>query len=224
MARTPRGSTLAPSSPAALIAAGALLVALTVMALAGCDSPALSAKDPLAGYWIGGGATGMKLVHVVKDGDTYAIYANPDYPAPSPTMKGDSLVIDAHAVKMTLTPAGTDKLTHELSGSALEKPQTTTLGRVSETQYAEAATSFGLDAIRRGLKMWMAGGAKKYPPPSEVTATGMLGQMMAWPNNLFTGQPMQPGKNPGDYVYKSLDAGKKYSLIGYLSDGSTIGE
>ena len=52
----------------------------------------------------------------------------------------------------------------------------------------------------------------------------MLAQMVGWPNNLFTGQPMQPGETAGDYVYKQVDGGKKYSLVGYLSDGSTIGK
>jgi hypothetical protein len=48
--------------------------------------------------------------------------------------------------------------------------------------------------------------------------------MMAWPNNLFTGQPMEPGTSKGDYTYKQLDGGRKYSLVGHLSDGSTVGE
>ena len=35
---------------------------------------------------------------------------------------------------------------------------------------------------------------------------------------------MQPATGKGDYVYKRLDGGKKYSLVGYLSDGNTIGK
>ena len=58
----------------------------------------------------------MKLVHIVKDGDTYKVLANPDYEAPAPTREDDALVVDTHAVTMSLTPAGTDKLTLELSG------------------------------------------------------------------------------------------------------------
>jgi hypothetical protein len=52
----------------------------------------------------------------------------------------------------------------------------------------------------------------------------MLGKMIDWPNSLFTNQPMQPGTGPGDYQDKPLDGGKSYSLVGYRSDGSTIGK
>jgi len=209
---------------ATLVLPAVLAAAILAALLAGCGESTATAADPLAGYWIGGGATGMKLVHIVKNGDAYTVFANPDYEAPAPTKKGDALVIDAHSVKLSLIPAGTDRLTHELTGSALKKPQTTVMKRVDQTQYADAATGFGLDAIRRGLAMWKAGGAKEYPPPAEVTPTGMLGQMMAWPNNLFTGKPMQPGDSKGDYTYKPLDGGKSYSLVGHLSDGSTVGK
>ena len=52
----------------------------------------------------------------------------------------------------------------------------------------------------------------------------MLAQMIRWPTNMFTGQPMQPGQDKGDYTYARLDGGKKYSLVAHLSDGSTIGK
>ncbi len=48
--------------------------------------------------------------------------------------------------------------------------------------------------------------------------------MIAWPKNLFTNAPMQSGDANGDYTYKLLDGGKSYSLVGHLSDGSTIGK
>ena len=48
--------------------------------------------------------------------------------------------------------------------------------------------------------------------------------MIRWPSNLFTGEPMQPGQGEGDYVYKQVAGGKKYSLVGHLSDGTTVGK
>jgi hypothetical protein len=203
----------------------AALIALFAAALlSGCGEPAATSADPFEGYWAGGGTAGMRLVHIVKDDDSYQVFANPDFKAPAAAVEDDTLVIDAHAVKMTLTPTGTDELTLELSGDVLEATETTALKRVDETQYADAAVGLGLTAIRRGLAMWKAGGGKSYPPASEVTAEGALGQMMTWPNNLFTGEPMQPGQTKGDYVYKQVDGGKEYSLIGYLSDGDTVGK
>lgn len=201
-----------------------LAAALLAATLAACGGSPKTAEDPLAGYWVGGDSQGMTLVHVAKEGDVYTVYANPDYKAPAPTLKDGALVIDTHSVKLTLSPAETDKLTFELSGETFKTPKTTVLKRVSETQYDDAAVSFGLTSIRTGLAKWKAGGGNKYPPAPEVSPTGALGQMMSWPNNLFTGEPMGPGTSKGDYTYKQLDGGKSYSLVAYLSDGSTIGK
>ncbi len=191
--------------------------------LAGCGGSAED-DDPFAGYWIGGGAAGMRLVHIVKEGDTYKVFANPNYEAPAPTMDGEALVVETHAATMSFLPAGTDKLTMDLSGDAFDAPEQTELKRVSETQYADAAVGFGLGSIQRGLAMWKEGGGKKYPPASEVTPTGALSEMVSWPINLFTGEPMQPREGKGDYTYKLVAGGEEYSLVGYLSDGSSIGK
>ena len=73
--------------------------------------------------------------------------------------------------------------------------------------------------------MWKAGGGKQYPPADEVTPSGMLGQ-----DDPLAEQPVhRPAHaarrtSKGDYTYERLDGGKKYSLKGYLSDGSTIGK
>ena len=209
---------------AAVLAVTLVAAALAVAAVAGCGSPALSGDDPLAGYWIGGGASGMRLVHIVKEGDSYRVFANPDYEPPAPTLKNGALVVKTHSVVMSLIPAGTDKLDLEYSGDMFKTPETIAMKRVDQATYADAATGFGIDALRKGLAMWKSGGGKEYPPVEEMSATGMLGKMIAWPNNLFTGQPMQVGDGEGDFTYKLLDGGKKYSLVGHLSDGKTIGE
>ncbi len=167
----------------------------------------------------------MTLVQIGKDEDgKYIVLANPDQPAGEAVREGDSLVVDTHAVVMRFTPAPDDRLSLEFSGDMFEQPASATLKRTDATQYADAAVGYSIAQIQRGLEMWKAGGGKKYPPPKEVTASGLLGQMIRWPNNLFTGQPMQPGQSEGDYAYKQVAGGKKYSLKGYLSDGSTIGE
>lgn len=202
----------------------AALVALGVGALAGCGSPA--ENDPFVGYWVGGGQQGqMTLVQIGKDADgKYAVLANPDQPAGEAVREGDSLVVDTHAVVMRFTPAPDDTLTLEFSGDMFAQPASATLNRTDETQYADAAVGYGIAQIERGLAMWKAGGGKEYPPAKEVTPSGLLGQMIRWPNNLFTGELMQPGQGKGDYVYKQVAGGTKYSLIGKLSDGSTVGK
>lgn len=222
MAEAPRDHTRAGSVLSAALAAVALLIAV----LAGCGGSGGSAAedDPFVGYWIGAGKAQMTLVQIASEGGEYVALANPDVPVGDVKEKDGTLVVDSHAVVMTFTPVSTDKLTLEFSGEMFEQPQAVSLARVDETRYADAATAYGVSAIERGLAMWKAGGGKKYPPPKEVTPTGMLSGMIRWPNNLFAGRPMEPGESKGDYTYKLVAGGKKYSLIGHLSDGGTVGE
>jgi len=199
------------------------MVALIVLLLSGCGGSTAD-DDPFVGDWIGAGKGQMTLVQIAKEDGTYTIVGNPDVPVGKVEEKDGSLIVESHAVVMTFTPATTDKLTLEFTGDMFKQPQTVSLKRVDETAYADAATAYNLSTIKSGLAMWKAGGGEKYPPPKEVTPSGLLGKMIRWPNNLFTGKPMEPGQNKGDYTYTVLDGGEKYSLIGYLSDGSTIGE
>jgi hypothetical protein len=219
VADTRRGFTRARGGLLALLAVSALIVAL----LAGCGETSTE-DDPFAGYWIGAGEGQMTLVQIAVDGGEYTILANPDVPVGDAEEKDGDLVVDTHAVLMTFTPAAADELTLAFSGEMFEQPRTVSLKRADKTQYADAATGLGVSAIKRGLAMWEAGGGKKYPPPSEVTPAGLLGKMIRWPNNLFTGTPMAPGESEGDYTYTRLDGGKDYSLVGHLSGGGTVGQ
>ena len=209
-----------------LVLLAVLAAALLAAVLAGCGSSAPPAStDPLVGYWVGGGkGAQMTLVQIQKNGDKYQVLANPDVPAGDAKKVGDNLVVDTHAVTLTFTAQPGDKLLLKFSGELFKKPVTVALSRTDQTGYADAATAYGLVAIRRGLGMWKAGGGKAYPPPNEVTPSGMLAKMIRWPTNMFTGQPMQPGTDKGDYTYSRLDGGKSYSLVAHLSDGSTIGQ
>jgi hypothetical protein len=207
----------------AVVAAALVAAALTGCGTSGGGSSASS--DPLVGYWVGGGkGSQMTLVQIQKNGETYKVLANPDVPAGDAKKEGDTLVVDTHVVKLTFSPQAADKLALEFTGDMFKKPVTVNLSRTDQNGYADAATAYGLVAIRRGLGMWKAGGGKKYPPPSEVTPSGMLAKMIHWPTNMFTGQPMQPGTGKGDYTYTQVDGGKSYSLVAHLSDGSSIGK
>lgn len=166
----------------------------------------------------------MTLVQIQKDGDTYKVLANPNVATEAPRKDGRSLVVDTHAVLMRFTPTTADTMNLQFTGQMFKKPVTLPLKRTDQAGYADAATAYGVLAIRQGLAMWKAGGGKKYPPAKEVASTGMLAKMIRWPVNLFTGQPMQPGGGKGDYTYSQVGGGKSYSLLGHLSDGSTIGK
>ncbi|NLE23333.1 MAG: hypothetical protein GX624_11240 [Actinobacteria bacterium] len=220
-----RGLTRRQRGRGVLAALTAVLVTAVLMAaLAACGGDSADG-DPLVGFWLGGGSPdGMTMVQVGKDRDDYVVLTNPDAPAGDAVREGDSLVVDSHAVTMTLTPAGPDQLSLTFSGSMFASPQAVVLERVDATQYADASVAAGLAVLRRGLAMWKAGGGKKYPPAEEVAADGLLGTMVRWPSNPFTGGPMEQGEDPGDFTYERLDSGRKYALTARLSDGGIIGD
>jgi hypothetical protein len=209
-------------APRALLLAVGLLGALLAATLVAACGGSATSDDPLAGYWVGGSTAKPILVHIVKDGDTYSARANPDTPLGTTILQSGSLMVDTHAVTMTFTPAADGTLTLSLGGQAFAKARTLTLRRADETAYADAAVKYGLAAIRNGLMMWARGGGKTFPPPREVNANGLLSKMVIpWPTNLFSGQAMQPSNDKGDYTYTLTDGGKRYILVGHLSDGST---
>jgi hypothetical protein len=204
----------------------AALIGMAALALlvAACGGSSAS-DDPLVGYWIGAGkGAQMTMVQIQKDGDTYKILSNPNHDAGTAKKEGDSLIVDTHVVSMRFTPAPQDKLDLQFTGAMFKQPVHLTLSRVDEAQYKDGAVAYGLVALRRGLAMWKAGGGKAYPPAKEVTPTGMLSKMIAWPVNLFTNGPMVPEAGAGNYTYAPTQGGKSYSLKGYLSDGSTLGK
>ena len=210
-------------------AAGALaaLVAAALLAvtLAACGGATTASTDPLVGYWIGGGqGDQMTLLQIARDGDTYTVKSNPDQPMGEVEQHGQDLVIDTHVVTVRIQSQSQDELGLEFTGEMFKTPETIELSRVTEQAYKDGAAAYGLVVLRRGLAMWKAGGGKEYPPAKEVLPDGMLAKMIGWPVNLFTDGPMVQDESTGNFSYRLLDGGKKYSLKAYLSDGSTIGQ
>ncbi len=217
-----------PGTAAAILTtAWSVGVALLIILLggAGCGGGAVTSGDPLAGFWLGGGsAEQMTMIQVGVDGGEYVVLTNPDAPAGHAVKKGDSLVIESHAVTTTLTPAGQDRLSATFTGEMFATPQPVVLRRVTRTEYADASVAHGIATLQRGLAMWEAGGGEEYPPAREVAADGLLGEMVRWPSNPFTGGPMKQGDEPGEFTYRLLRGGKDYSLVGHLSDGGVVGD
>ena len=140
--------------------------------------------------------------------------------------EGDTLVVDTHAVKLTFTPQAADELALEFSGDMFKKP--VTIGaeaRRTRHGYADAAAAYGLIAIRRGLGMWKAGGGKKYPPAKRGHAVGHAGQDDPLAHQ-HVHRPADAARQGQGRLRLRPDwtAARSYSLVAYLSDGSTIGK
>ena len=81
----------------------------------------------------------------------------------------------------------------------------------------------GIVAIQVGILDWRTANGGVFPPPGEVTESGGVGEYVSpWPTNPFTGQPMAPGDQPGDYTYEQLNGGQGYKLVGHLANGFTF--
>ena len=90
----------------------------------------------------------------------------------------------------------------------------------------EAAVRDGVHAIQAAVFL-AAGGFDKtsadmFPAPGLVTQAELERYIGAWPDNPYTGKPMQPGKVAGDYAYTLGDGGKSYRLVGYGQDGKVL--
>jgi hypothetical protein len=101
---------------------------------------------------------------------------------------------------------------------------------VSPTSSPSASPSPGtdqqvIDAIIRlqtGVITWSTNNNNLYPTPTDVSeAGGVATYVDPWPTNPYSGQPMKPGTQPGDYTYEQLSGGAGYKLTGYTGNGLT---
>jgi len=60
-----------------------------------------------------------------------------------------------------------------------------------------------------------------YPQPDTVSPTGGLVSAF-WPRDPWTGGRLTPGQGRGHYIYTRAADRRRYTLVGYLSDGSTF--
>ena len=76
--------------------------------------------------------------------------------------------------------------------------------------------------LQTGVITWATNNNNLYPTPTDVSQTGgVAAYVNPWPANPYTGQPMKPGTQPGDYTYEQLNGGAGYKLTGFISNGLT---
>lgn len=89
----------------------------------------------------------------------------------------------------------------------------------------DADVKAGVAVIARGCSAF-AGATGSGPGVSDVRPDGAVAQYVAdWPTNPFTGQPMTPGTQPGDYRFSTairMPGGEYRGYVsGVLSNGET---
>lgn len=90
-------------------------------------------------------------------------------------------------------------------------------------QERDSAVEWGVRSIEIGIQSCAVDNNDTYP--AEVTKASLVddsGQpyVSNWPTNPFTGAPMAPGTDPGDYSYTCI--GNTFQLVGYGSDGAPV--
>jgi len=89
----------------------------------------------------------------------------------------------------------------------------------------DAAVREGLHSLQMGVLRWAIVHSDRYPAADVVVRSnkGFAGYLdHYWPVSPYSGAPMKPGDQPGDYTYTSRGTG--YKLSGYLGDGSDYTE
>ena len=78
----------------------------------------------------------------------------------------------------------------------------------------------GIVKLQTGVITWATNNNDLYPAPADVAQTGAVAAYVdPWPTNPYSGQPMKPGTQPGDYTYEQLNGGAGYKLTGFISNG-----
>jgi hypothetical protein len=87
-------------------------------------------------------------------------------------------------------------------------------------QAQESAVEEGIHNLQIGVQSWMVDHNDRTPPLAVVRPNGGLQSYLdVWPTNPYSGKPMRPGTDPGQYTYERIDTGRDYRLTGHLEGG-----
>jgi hypothetical protein len=127
-----------------------------------------------------------------------------------PLKRVAALVPVSPSASPTVTPTTSPTTSPSSSPSASPSPG-------ADQQVIDAITK-----LQTGVITWATNNNNLYPTPTDVSQTGGVATYVdPWPTNPYTGQPMKPGTQPGDYIYEQLNGGAGYKLTGYISNGLT---
>jgi hypothetical protein len=129
----------------------------------------------------------------------------------------------AHGAKLTISPASGDGQPIYSADLARPSGDYADLAAQFETsleQGRRTAVKEGIRTLQIGVQSWLVDHNDTWPPVDVVQPGGSLKTYLdAWPENPYTGGPMEPGKDPGQYTYERLDSGRSYRLTGHFEGG-----
>jgi hypothetical protein len=120
------------------------------------------------------------------------------------------------AALVPVSPSASPTVTPTSTSSPSASPS------ASPTAGADQQVIDAVDKLQVGVITWATNNNNLYPTPADVSETGGIASYVnPWPANPYTGQPMKPGTQPGDFTYEQLNGGAGYKLTGYISNGLT---
>ena len=222
----------------------ALVVVTTLVSLApaACGS---KQTHSYTGYWqsTDGSVKGM-VINISRNGDAYAIDGLVTPPMRATMQNGKLTVRPSFQVIRMGEPFATMTLTLSADGKMLTASMTApwqpwmgsgpivmTRPAVSDATLAaqvlkqdkkpkDTVVKDGVHSLRIGIMTWAADHHGRYPAADVVVRSnkGFAGYLDHWPVSPYSGAPMTPGDQPGDYTYTSN--GTSFKLAGHLSDGT----
>ena len=220
----------------------AIVATLASLAVAACGS---KQTRSYTGYWqsIGGSTDGL-VINISKNGDTYSVDGLGIPPMHTTMQNGRLTVRPSLQLIKWGEPFATMTLTLSADGKTLTASMTApwqplmgsgpivmTRPAVSDATLAaqvlkqddkgkDAAVKEGVHSLQVGIQSWAIDHSDRYPAADVVIRSnkGFAGYIDIWPVSPYSGAPMEPGDQPGDYTYTS--DGTTYKLSGHLGDGS----
>jgi hypothetical protein len=93
---------------------------------------------------------------------------------------------------------------------------------VQHSMATDSAVREGVHSIQVGLQSYAVDNGDAFPDPGLVSAAGMGRYVDTWPDNPYTGAPMQLGTSPGDFTYTLSADGMSFELVGYGKYGTPV--
>jgi hypothetical protein len=206
-----------------------------------------TAGEPYVGYWRVGDAmsSAYHYLEVLKGAQGYQASWSGERPFPAPLKNGRLVLQRLHETPTqggALVTSGLELAWENGTLILYTKPesmipwQRQPLRRLTEDAYLKGVTAFADEVTRESCQnlafavdQWTSRRGLGPPALSQMRPGSAFDRWLVklfrpatwvWPQNPFTGEPMQNSTRPGDFTY--VANGGEWTMKGHLSDGTTF--
>jgi hypothetical protein len=225
----------------------AAVVLCFVAAIMGCGS----SEPDFEGSYVAAPTTWVEeplAVQITPAGDGYVVEAPPQLFGAPGTVEDGRLVVNVTSAgsptqRVVFERIENDRLAATWSSPSSESPAETSVfapidqigdagGDALDTEHfkremqrsSDLAVGRRIDALEAALAVWATSHSQRFPSLAQLRPGGAFwtqGQTPA-PANAFTGEPMAPGENPGDFSYTVSPDRSHFTLTGHQANGGFV--